>query len=90
MNIKVIKHEAKWLAAKAVAFAIAFLVLSACTAFSYGKALDACAINHQGDRAGTFACQCDVAKQNGRSCDFLPDSGDAGVVSPDTKDAGGQ
>lgn len=62
----------------------AVLFIAGCSVFNYGKALDQCAFDHAGDRAATVQCQCDVAQQNGRSCDFL--GADAGAST----DAGGQ
>lgn len=70
--------------------AILFACMLACASFDYGKALFQCDIANAGNHTATYACLCQVAKQNGRSCDFLtPDAG-AGVDAPQPKDAGAE
>jgi hypothetical protein len=78
------KNAAKWLAL----IAIVAVVFIGCATFDYGKALFQCDIDHAGNRADTYSCLCDVAKQNGRDCSFLPPDAGAGLDAPEPKDAG--
>lgn len=51
------------------------LLASACTPSDYAIALDKCALSHPKDRPATLACQCNVSKQFGQSCDWTNEDG---------------